>query len=231
MRRIKLAFIAISLALMQACGGGGGGDGGPAVPANSFPLQTGYRALISSGSSQNLAISGDCSGSASITSSPASDATFEGVAGFSASTTQTINFSNCTPASTAATVTSYYDASFTPLGSDSAGIEYSAFETRPPVLPASVKVGDTAQYATLTVYSDSTKSTVTGRRVLSYVIEADTASTAIANLITTASNAANQPIFTQQSRYRMAADGTLSLLSIDIQFSTTSTLHLVLTKT
>ena len=66
--------------------------------------------------------------------------------------------------------------------------------------------------------------------MLSYVVEADTANTAIVNLISKAYNTANQPLFTQQGRYRIAADGTLSVMTIDIQYSTTSTTHLIYTK-
>ena len=110
-------------------------------------------------------------------------------------------------------------------------MEYTKFQTLPPALPPSVKVGDTAVFTTLITYTDSTKATVTGQRILSYVIESDAADTAIANFITRSYNAANQLLFTQQSRLRIASNGTLTALSIDLQFATTSTNHFVYTKT
>ena len=85
-------------------------------------------------------------------------------------------------------------------------------------------------YATVTVYSDSTKTTTTGQRQLSYVVESDSASTAFVTLITKSFNTANQLLFTQQSKYRIAADGTLNIVTIDVQYSTTSTTHLIYTK-
>jgi hypothetical protein len=97
-------------------------------------------------------------------------------------------------------------------------------------LPDSVKVGDTANYATLASYTDSSKANTTGTRVLSFVVEADTADTAIVNFITRSYNTASQLMFTQQSRLRMAADGSLTLVSIDVQFSTSSTNRQIYTK-
>ena len=214
---------------LQGCGGGG--DAGTSItPVTSFPLLAGYKARITAGASDNYAVSGTCAGNAAITTAAAVAATFEGVTGYSATQTATITFTNCTPASTAVTGTSYYDTSFSLLGSSTPGIDYTKYATAPPALPTSVKVGDTAVFSTLTVYADSTKATVTGQRLLSYVIEADTTTTAIANLITKGYNASGQLLFTQQSRYRIAADGSLTVISIDVQYSTTSTNHLVYTK-
>jgi hypothetical protein len=58
------------------------------------------------------------------------------------------------------------------------------------------------------------------------VIEADTATTAIANLISKKYNASNVLTSTEQDRYRIAADGSLTLISIDIQYANGSTTHL-----
>lgn len=228
--RVSLIGIAATTLLVVGCGGGG--DSGSAAPTvTSFPLQAGYKARISAGSADNFSVSGTCNGTSTITNGAAVAATFEGVSGYAASQTVTIHLTNCTPASNALTGTSYYGSNYTPLGSVLPGVEYAKFLTQPPVIPASVKVGDTAVYATLNTYTDSTKTTPTGQRVLSYVIEADTSSTAIANLISKQYNTTNQLLFTQQSRYRISADGTLTTISIDVQYSTTSTNHLVYTKT
>ena len=220
-----------STALLSACGGGGGDSTPAAAPVTAFPLQAGYKARVASGSTDNFAVSGICTGTAVITTAAATAATFEGVPGFAATETVTLNVPNCTPATSAATGTTYYDANYIPLGTSTPGIEYARFLTLPPAFPTSVKPGYTADFATLTTYSDSTKATVTGKLVLSYVIESDTSTTALANFITRGYDAAGQPVFTQQIKYRIAADGTLTTVSIDVQNSTTSTTHLVLTKT
>lgn len=229
-----LASVFICIAFtFTACGGGGGGGGSEstgATPITSFPLQAGYRTRVAAGSADSFTISGTCSGTATITTSATSPATFEGVSGYSSGQTATINFTNCTPASNAVTGTLYHDASYTPLGSSIPGVEYTKFQTAPPPLPTTVKVGDTAVYATVTVYTDSTKATLTGQRQLSYVVEADSASTAFVILITRSYNTANQLLFTSQSKYRIASDGTLTIFTIDVQYSTTSTVHLLYTK-
>jgi len=50
-------------------------------------------------------------------------------------------------------------------------------------IPTTVKVGDTGSIGTETKYTDSTKVTPSGVTVMSYIVEADTTSSAIVNLI------------------------------------------------
>ena len=57
-------------------------------------------------------------------------------------------------------------------------------------------------------------------------MEADTATTAILNLITKTYNTSGILTLTEQDRYRVAADGTLTFISFDLQRSGTSTLRL-----
>jgi hypothetical protein len=225
---VRAVALSIAFGLLSACGDGGGT--GPVVPANSFPLRAGYTALVAAGSSDNFTISGSCAGTASITDSAAAPSTFEGVAGFASTSTFTFTFTNCTPASGTETGITFYDANYTLLGTSIPGGDYEKFQTVPPPLPASVTVGNAATYGTLTIYADSSKTVATGTRVLSYVVEADTANMAIINLISKSYDNSAQLLSTQQSRYRIAASGTLTIASIDIQFSTTSTTHLLLTK-
>lgn len=224
------ATLFASAFLLAGCGGGGDAGSTTTTPVTSFPLLTGYKARISGGATDNFSISGTCTGTATFTTAAASPATFEGATGYSATQTATINFTNCTPASSAVTSTGYYDTNYSPLGSVNPGVDYAKYLTAPPALPASVAAGDTAAFATLIVYSDSTKTTVTGQRVVSYVIEADTSTTVIANVITKGYNTSSQLLYTQQSRYRVAANGTLTVVSIDVQYSTPSTNHLLYTK-
>ena len=227
----------LSASLLAACGGGGSDT--PAAPAPSaapatpvvtaFALNTGYRARIANGATDNFNLSGSCSGTASIATAAATASTFEGVTGYASAQVSGINFTNCSPATNSATGTTYFNASYVPIGLSIVGGEYSKFESPPSDLPATVGVGDSGVVATLSTYADSTKVVATGKRVLSYAIEADTSTTAIANVITRSYDLGNQLLATQQSRYRMTESGTLTLLSIDVQFSTTSVIHLVYT--
>jgi hypothetical protein len=226
-------FALLSLiTLLTACGGGGGGSPatGPVASTLSFPLQTGYKALIASGlSTKSFTVSGTCTGSGSKTSAPANTpATFEGVSGLSAVGTLTMTLTNCTPASTAQTYTSYFDSNYVQLGFNSVGINYGVFLIAPNI-PTSAAVGGTGVIGTMTFYTDSTKSVGNGREDLSYLVETDTATTAIVNLIAKVYNASGTLTATEQDRYRIDSVGTLTPVSADIQAANGSTTHLVLT--
>jgi hypothetical protein len=230
-RFLRTLAVCISVFSLASCGGGGGDAGGPSnIATMSFPLLAGYKASVIAGSSVNYTVSGGCAGTATLVSAPAIPATFEGVTGFSAADSATINLSNCTPSSSTTSGVEYYDANYTPVGTMTTGEEYAKFPVVPNPLPASVRVGDGATVGTLLVYTDSTKAVQTGTRVISYLIEADSPSTAIVNLVSKDYDLSNQLLLTQQNRFRMAADGTLTSISVDLQYSTTSTLHIVLTK-
>lgn len=98
----------------------------------------------------------------------------------------------------------------------------------PPVLPVAAKVGDAGILGSMAIYTSSNKSTSAGRLDGSYVIEPDTATTAIGNLIGKTYNTSNVLTSTEQDRYRIATDGSLTLISIDIQYANGSTTHLLL---
>jgi hypothetical protein len=108
------------------------------------------------------------------------------------------------------------------------GVNYGVFLT-PLAIPTSVTVGGTAVLGTETLYTDSTKSTPNGRTDLSYVVEADTSTTAIINVIFKGYNTGGTLTSTEQDRYRITATGTLTPTTVDIQYSNGSTTHLVLT--
>ena len=238
-RAVGILHALAMAALVAGCGGGGGGDSGAAAgpgpgtitSANSFPLQDGYRARLVAGSSDSFAISDSCSGTAQITNGAATATTFEGVAGFGILQTSTVTFTDCLPATSTASGTTYYDANYSPIGTTVTGVEYSNLNGPPASLPASVKVGDSAVYAMLTTYTNSTKLVATGKRELSYTIEADTASTVIVDLVAKTSDISDHLLLTQQTRYRMAADGSLTMVSIDVDYPAPNAAHLHYTKT
>lgn len=231
MKLKTILAMAMSTTFLAACGGGGGDTGaaatGPIASTASFPMQSSYRALVASGYTKSFTISGSCSGSGTKSSSAAATpATFEGVAGLSATATITINFSNCTPASTAVTTTAYFDTNYDPRGLNSVGVNYGVY-LQPLVIPTTVSVGGTGILGTETLYTSSTKATPNGRIDLSYVIEADTSSSAIVNLIAKIYNAAGTLTATEQDRYRITPAGVLTPTSVDIQYANGSTNHLV----
>lgn len=224
-------------AMLTACGGGGGSDSAtvntpPSTPSSStaqFAIGAGFKARVMNGSSDTFDVGGTCSGTAAITTLAAVASTFETVAGFSTTQTSTSSFSNCMPATASVTGVTYYSADYGPIGQSIGGGDYAKYESRLPPLPASVKVGDGADFGALTTYTDSTKAMLTGRKLFSYVIEPDSSTSATANIIVRTYDTTAQLLSTQRSRYRMAADGTLKLVTIEVQFGTTSNVRLVYT--
>lgn len=221
MKYPTILALALSTTFLAACGGGGDTPAptGPVASSLSFPLQSGYRALVANGLSKNFTVSGTCTGSGNKSSSPATTAaTFEGVAGLSATSTLTISLTNCTPASTAVTSTAYFDTNYDPRGFNSVGVNYGVYLT-PLVIPTSVAVGGTGTAGTATLYTDSTKTTPNGSIVLSYVVEADTSTTAIVNLIANMYNTSGTLTATERSRFRITSTGALTPTSISIHYA------------
>lgn len=227
---------------LSGCGGGGGGGGGssgPVASTLSFPLQSAYKALVASGRSKSLTVSitavsgttvsGPCSGTGSVVVAPATTpATFEGKPALSAVTTLTLTMSaspGCNAVTTATTSTAYYDSNYAALGSNVVGGDYGVFLT-PLSVPASVKVGDTGIVGTETLYTNSTKATGKGTSTLSYLIEPDTSTTAIADLIATTSDAAGKLAATEQDRYQLTAVGALTPISADALLANGSTVKI-----
>ncbi len=217
-------------ALLTGCGGGSGGGAvapaapvGPVVSTLSFPLRASYNTLIANGFARPFTVTGNCTGSGNNTDAPATTpAVFEAnPAALSAASTLTATLTS-TPgfvciATLATTSTSYYDSTYTPLGSNIVGGDYGVYLIAPNI-PATAVVGGTGVIGTETLYTNSTKVTGNGRIDSSYVIEADTATTAIVNAIGKVYNAAGTLIGTQQGRYRIAATGALVPVSIDLQY-------------
>lgn len=228
--KIFLAFNTV-LAIAGCGGGGSGGSNSTEVTTSTatFPLRSGYQAFLSQSEINNFSISGTCTGSATQTRSAVKADTFEGIQGVSNTTTLTGSYTNCTPGSFASTSSSYYDTNYKPIGAVTPGTDYVVYTTSSD-LPTTVKVGDTAQFAEIDVYSSSTKQSKTGTRTQSYAVEADSNNTAIINLISKGYNASNQLLYTQQSRYRINSSGQLTAVSLDIQYSTTSNARMVWTK-
>jgi len=216
-----------SVIALASCGGGGSTSGGSTTSSLSFPLQSGIKASVEQGASIDFTVTGTCSGTANIVSSTPISSTFEGIAAISSAGATTLNFTNCTPSSISGTATEYFDSNYVPLGTIKSDGEYGIYMA-PPVIPVSVKVGDSGIIGTKTFYADNTKTLITGQEVISYVIEPDTANTAILNMIYKSYNSRGILTSTEQDRSRIMADGTLNPISADIQFANGSTTHLVL---
>jgi hypothetical protein len=233
----------LSMALLTgltACGGGG--DIGSSTPTSStpppatppvatppppgplattaFPLHAAYQAYVQTPATTKYSGGGRGGGAAitAIRAAPLPDV-FEGVSGYSVTVTSTvISYASNSPSTE--TRTDYYSASWVPIGSVSVGLgaEYDVYQSPTFVLPASVRVGDSASVASINRYSSSTKTELIGTESLSFVVEADGSSTntAIVNIISQRYNATSGLLGLTQSRYRISTSGAFSLVSIQV---------------
>lgn len=235
---MKVLLSALLLGLLTACGGGGSdGASGPVASTLSFPLRQGVNTITANGESVTLtaigtsatqATDGLCSGTYSFTESPANTSTtFRGQSALSANSSSSISFTNCTPASTAGTSTYYYDTNYVPLGSVNTSSGRMGLWQTAPNIPTTVRVNDVIIVGTKNYFTNTSGSTNDGRCDESFVVEADTSTTAVIKQISKCYNTSNQLTSTTQGRSRIDASGTRTRLSIDIQYATTSTTHLV----
>jgi len=224
----KITYYALTtfcIAFIVACGGGGGGGSssggstGPVASTNTFPLYAGYSSLVATGQTVRFNSSGSCSGTFSNISAPASvSTTFEGQPALSGSRVVSFSFTNCTPATSVDTQTSYYATNYLPKGFSNLGGSYGVYAGTANI-PTTVRVGDVGVVGTINLYTSSAKTTSSGRIDESYIIEPDTATTAIVNIIVKSYNSSGVLTYTEQDRYRMQANGALTAISYDILYS------------
>lgn len=162
------------------------------------------------------------SGSGSITQGSPLSATFESTSGFKVVTTSLGSVSlNGRSTSLDGSGTDYYDSNYNYLGSDSAS-QYTVVDGQAN-FPTAVKVGDTGELFTAKQYSNSTKSSLTGTRKVTYLIEADTATTAILSVIY-ADQASNGTKTSQSTdQYRISAENKLTYIKGTLNNYTNST--------
>lgn len=244
----KIALLVTATLFITGCGGGGGGGnvGATTVSTLAFPLQAAYLSRISGGSGDSYSVSGDCSGRAGISNTvpgaPVILASGKPVpqlfVGKPAWPSREFVSITCHNSYSSASSYKFYDSNYSLLGyyipaSVNENAEYAQVTSSTPI-PRTVHVGDSLTTTTLSISTDITKSygfdistklgdTSTGYATMSYVIEPDTATTAIVNVITKKyHNAQPAPelFATQQSRYRITSDGTLNSISTDIVWHT-----------
>jgi hypothetical protein len=220
MRKLSVPIF-IATILLTACGGGGGG-GSPAteISTETFQAATIFANQITNGYSQNFSVAGtqvvsgtsyNVTGSGTISESAAIGTTFEGQAALM--NVVTINASltvNGRTVPISSTSHSYSTSNFAPLGETNG--EYCVTQGTA-TIPNTVKVGDTGQIGTMTCYPDSSKSTISGTVEISYEIKPDTATTALANVITKEFDNSHTLLLTDTAKWRLDTLGNISWVS------------------
>lgn len=228
---VKVVLLSCLSLGIAGCGGGGGniggGSTGPVISTLSFPLQSGMKEFVKQGFSTDFSVSGTCKGSARTSSSTPATATFRSTAALAVWNSVSMTFQNCAPTYQYISSTHYYDSNYDLLGIVDQTGNYGLY-TGPQNIPASVKVGDTGLIGTIE-FKDPTQTFLVGHDDISYTIEPDTANTAIVNIVDKSYDVNGTLLGTEQDRYRIKADGTMIMVSIDLQLANGSTTHLVLT--
>ena len=214
-----LVFAALVVSGCGGGGGGGGGNAGPVVSRQSFNIKTAIASYTSTPHSYTFTGSGTLNG-VPITITGTGDLSVLTAGVFEGQTalqqTQTTNLTiteNGNPTSLSSVATLFYlPADYSPLGSTSPD-DYEVVDSLV-TYPTTAKVGDSGMVGSAKRYSDSTKSTLIRSATSSYRVEADTATSAIVNLVTVTTFI--QPPSSPQTetiRYRLDSVGTFTLLS------------------
>lgn len=197
----------------------------------TFNVLAAYISTFTSPSVNNFNITGS-SGSTSVTGSGTatignvSSGTFEGQSALQRTTTVTGSFvvnGNSYPLNSSQV--SWTDSNYVPLGS--VDNEYTVISGTP-TLPTAVRVGDTGPVYTANRYTSSSKTTPLGTVTSTYVVEADTASTALVTLINTYKNTSNTTTKVASAQFRITTANTFTRIK-ETAIDYTNGLNLTLT--
>jgi len=159
-------------------------------------------------------------GTGTLTQGSVSSTTFERQAALVKTSTITATLSaNGQSIPLGVTTVSYYDSNYNPLGLD--GDEYEVVSSSNPI-PVTARVNDTGIWYTSVRYSDSSKTRVLGTATVSYVLEPDTASTALLKIIVIEKDLSNSLSSTSTTTFRLTSSGTLSRISETVVEDSTS---------
>jgi hypothetical protein len=150
-------------------------------------------------------------------------AQFEGALRNYSTSTTTIRFSNCTPSSTTGTGQDFYDSNFIPLGysilsGSPANNAFYGVYSGAPNFPASLTAGASGSIGTENLYTNSSKTTSAGRRVVTYTSSAETSTTLLLNLNAQVYDASSNLTYTERNTYRISTAGVATLLAVEVEY-------------
>ena len=210
-----ISTIALLLTFLNGCGGGGGGTATPVQVASTqtFNLQAAYRNFLSTPASFKFTISGSygaypVSGSGTAVAGAITSGMFEGQSALQRTTSILGSFSANNQTIPIATSTILWmDSNYMPRGQIS-GSYYEVADGTPSI-PIAVKVNDTGAIYATKRYATAAKTSLIGTSTTSYLVEADTPTTALVTLISTGRNNSGSTIATYTDQYRITTANTL----------------------
>ena len=215
MKNMKLLIAVASLSLLSACGGGGGGGTpAPVASTSAFNLQAAYKSNYTASRSYKFSIIGTggtspVSGSGNAIVGNVTSGTFEGQPALQQTTSILGSFTVNNQTSPLATSSiNWVDTNYMPRGS-SGGAEYMVINGTASI-PTAAKVNDTGSIYTAKRYTSSAKTSLLGTRTVTYVVEADTATTALVTLISIEKNNSGTTTTTSTEQYRVTTTDTFT---------------------
>jgi len=226
--KLKLLTATAVLILLSACGGGGGGVSGPVAATESFSLTKMWANMLTTPSTNNVTIQGTLNsgadpvtGTGTISFSNLSAGTFEGKP--AQKQTQTNAVSLVSKGQTIPVndkIDNWVDSNYTPNGES--GYEDYIVVTALGTIPSAARINDTGNLYTANRYASSTKAVLRGTRTASYVVEADTASTALVSLILEDKNTSNVTTSKSTLQLRITPTGAFTRIKETYVSTTTS---------
>ena len=213
-KQLCRAISLTTLVILGGCGGGGGGTSVPVASTSTFNLQAAYKSYYATSASYKFNITGtyganSISGSGSAVVGTVSSGTFEGQSALQQTTTVTGSFiANNQTIPLAASSISWVDTNYMPRGT-SGGSEYIVVDGSASI-PTAAKINDTGSVFTAKRYTTSAKTTLLGTRTVTYVVEADSDTTALVTLINVDKNNAGTMTSTATSQYRITTANTFT---------------------
>lgn len=212
---IKYTLTAATLSFLAACGGGGGdGATSPVASTETFQVRTALTNYLTNTATYTGTVSGTYSslpvtGTFLVTQGNLGSGTFEGRPALSKAITATGNLIvNGQTIPSAVTTTTYFDSNYVPLGT-SGGTDYEVV-TGAVTIPTTARIGDTGNLYTVTRWSSSSKTLQRGTTQVSYVLEPDTANTALFKLIRVDKNNSNTTTSTATVSFQITPTGGIT---------------------
>jgi hypothetical protein len=213
--------------LLAACGGGGGGSSfTPVTSTETFQLRTAWVNYLTDSRSLPFTVSGTSSGiritgSGTLTQGGLSAGVFEGVSAIQKTSVVTGSITgNGTTLPLSTSITEFVDSNYYPLGSS--GDEYTVVNGTA-TIPQTAMVNDTGTLFTENRYQTSAKAALLGTNTMTYIVEPDSATTALLKLIEVEKSTAGTTTGTTTITYRMTPSGGLTRLS-EVYSDSTDTL-------
>ena len=213
-KQVQRFLCFVTFVFLAGCGGGGGGTSVPVASTSTFNLQAAYKSYYATSASYKFNITGTyganpISGSGSAVVGTVSSGTFEGQSALQQTTTVTGSFiANNQTIPLAASSISWVDTNYMPRGT-SGGSEYIVVDASASI-PIAAKINDTGSVFTAKRYTTSAKTTLLGTRTVTYVVEADSGTTALVTLIDVDKNNAGTMTSTATSQYRITTANTFT---------------------